>query len=93
MSLDFAVAVFATDETPDPATIARMTEERGFESLFFPEHTHIPASRKSPWPGGAELPRVMEALTTAGAQVAQARYGAARLEQAYLAMIDQSAAA
>jgi len=32
-------------------------EERGFESLFVPEHTHIPASRKSPWPGGGELPR------------------------------------
>jgi probable F420-dependent oxidoreductase len=33
-----------------------MAEERGFECLLFPEHTHIPASRESPWPGGAELP-------------------------------------
>src|SRR5581483_3258950 len=32
-------------------------EERGFESLFLPEHTHIPASRRSPWPGGAALPK------------------------------------
>src|SRR5436190_900736 len=31
-------------------------EERGFESLWFPEHTHIPASRETPWPGGADLP-------------------------------------
>ncbi len=33
-----------------------MAEERGFECLLFPEHTHIPASRESAWPGGAELP-------------------------------------
>src|SRR6185312_5474458 len=40
-----------------PAVVARLAEERGHESLFFPEHTHIPASRQSPWPGGRELPR------------------------------------
>src|SRR3970282_1743862 len=32
-------------------------EARGFESLWLPEHTHIPASRRSPWPGGGALPR------------------------------------
>jgi probable F420-dependent oxidoreductase len=37
--------------------MARLAEERGLESLFFPEHTHIPASRESPWPDGGELPR------------------------------------
>jgi probable F420-dependent oxidoreductase len=37
--------------------LARAAEDLGFESLFVPEHTHIPASRRSPWPGGAELPR------------------------------------
>ena len=37
--------------------MARLAEERGHESLFFPEHTHIPADRQSPWPGGRELPR------------------------------------
>jgi len=37
--------------------VARMVEERGFESLFFPEHTHIPASRETPYPPGGELPR------------------------------------
>src|SRR5215510_3238680 len=36
--------------------LARAVEERGFESLFVPEHTHIPTSRRSPWPGGADLP-------------------------------------
>ena len=34
-----------------------MVEERGFESLFFPEHTHIPASRRTPYPAGGDLPR------------------------------------
>jgi probable F420-dependent oxidoreductase len=52
----FGIAVFPADYAADPATIARLVEERGFESLFFPEHTHIPASRRSPWPGGGELP-------------------------------------
>lgn len=56
-ALDFAVAVFATDRTPDPATLAQLTEERGFEALFLPEHTHIPASRRTPYPVGGDLPR------------------------------------
>jgi probable F420-dependent oxidoreductase len=50
------IAIFPTDQGADPATIARLVEERGFESLFFPEHTHIPASRRTPWPGGGKLP-------------------------------------
>ena len=54
--MDFGVAIFPTEAVPDPAELARMAEERGFESLLFPEHTHIPASRESPWPGGPELP-------------------------------------
>ena len=53
----FGIALFPTDDGVDPATVARMVEERGFESLFFPEHTHIPVSRRTPWPGGGELPR------------------------------------
>jgi probable F420-dependent oxidoreductase len=54
---DFGVLMFATDYSVDPATLARAAEERGFESLFLPEHTHIPVSRRTPWPGGADLPR------------------------------------
>jgi probable F420-dependent oxidoreductase len=54
---DFGVLMFPTDYAIQPIPLARAAEERGFESLFFPEHTHIPASRLSPWPGGAELPR------------------------------------
>jgi probable F420-dependent oxidoreductase len=55
--MDFGVAIFPTDETIMPARVARFAEERGFESLFFPEHTHIPTARETPWRGGAELPR------------------------------------
>ncbi len=55
--MDFGISYFATDETIDPATMGRMVEERGFESLFFTEHTHIPASRETPYPAGTELPR------------------------------------
>ncbi|MFK7913076.1 MAG: LLM class F420-dependent oxidoreductase [Pseudomonadales bacterium] len=53
----FGALIFATDYSIDPVTLARALEQRGFESLFLTEHTHIPVSRESPWPGGAELPR------------------------------------
>jgi probable F420-dependent oxidoreductase len=53
----FGVLMFATDYAIGPQTLAAEAEARGFESIFFPEHTHIPASRITPWPGGAELPR------------------------------------
>ena len=55
--MKFGVTMFPTDYAIGPAELARAAEEQGFESLFFPEHTHIPTSRRSPWPGGAELPR------------------------------------
>jgi probable F420-dependent oxidoreductase len=48
---------FATDYSMPIAVVARALEEHGYESLFVPEHTHIPASRRSPWPGGPELPK------------------------------------
>ena len=49
--------MFATEHSMPPHELAIEAEARGFESLFFPEHSHIPTSRKSPWPGGAELPK------------------------------------
>ena len=55
--MDTGVAIFPTHDAIAPAEMARLAEERGHESLFFPEHTHIPADRQSPWPGGRELPR------------------------------------
>jgi probable F420-dependent oxidoreductase len=50
--------MFPTDYGIAPADLGRAVEERGFESLWFPEHTHIPVSRRSPWPGGPNLPDV-----------------------------------
>jgi probable F420-dependent oxidoreductase len=52
----FGISTFPTRYSIGPAELGRAVEERGFESLFFPEHTHIPTSRRSPWPGGPELP-------------------------------------
>ena len=55
--MNIGIYIFATDYTIRIDELAREAEQRGFESLFVPEHTHIPASRRSPWPGGPELPR------------------------------------
>ena len=55
--MDIGAFIFATDYTIAIDELARELEARGFESLFVPEHTHIPVSRKSPFPGGGELPR------------------------------------
>ncbi len=55
--MDFGITMFPTDETIGIIELGKAAEERGFESLFVPEHTHIPTSRRSPWPGGAALPR------------------------------------
>src|SRR5712672_1950804 len=55
--MDTGIAIFPTRDAIPPADLARLAEERGHESLFFPEHTHIPASRTTPHPSGRELPR------------------------------------
>ena len=48
---------FNTEYTMSAAELAVACEERGFESLWVPEHTHIPASRETPWPAGGPLPK------------------------------------
>ena len=53
----FGIATFVTDEGIRPDVLGRALEERGFSSLFLAEHSHIPVSRESPYPGGGELPR------------------------------------
>ncbi|MGH7401536.1 MAG: hypothetical protein ACREKQ_03850 [Candidatus Rokuibacteriota bacterium] len=82
--MKYGVFQFSPDYAMRIDDLARETEARGFESLFVPEHTHIPASRKSPWPGGADLPReywhtvdpfVGLAAGGGGDQQAQARHG------------------
>ena len=55
--MQYGVVMFPTDYAIRPDELARAVESRGFESLWVPEHTHIPASRKSPWPGGGPLPK------------------------------------
>ncbi len=55
--MEVGLAHFLTDYGMQPAELGRAVEERGFESLFLPEHTHIPVSRDTPYPGGGELPR------------------------------------
>ncbi|MEX2394958.1 MAG: LLM class F420-dependent oxidoreductase [Actinomycetota bacterium] len=55
--MKFGVTVFLTDYTIDPAEFAREVEARGFVSMFTPEHTHIPSSRKTPPPMGEPLPK------------------------------------
>jgi probable F420-dependent oxidoreductase len=54
--MKFGIAMFQTDYAVDPATLGRLVEERGFESLWLTEHTHIPASRRTPHAAGGELP-------------------------------------
>lgn len=55
--MKFGVYMFPTDYAIDPVSLGRAVEGHGFESLFVPEHTHIPTSRRSPFPGGGELPK------------------------------------
>jgi probable F420-dependent oxidoreductase len=55
--MKYGIAMFPTDYAIQTDDLAGELEARGFESIWLPEHTHIPASRKSPWPGGPNLPR------------------------------------
>jgi probable F420-dependent oxidoreductase len=55
--MDVGVCYFPTDYGIDMSELGRALEERGFKSLFVPEHTHIPVGRKTPFPGGGELPK------------------------------------
>ncbi|MEN8649209.1 LLM class F420-dependent oxidoreductase [Streptomyces sp. 21So2-11] len=52
-----ATTIFLTDETITPVRLAHELEQRGFDGLYLPEHTHIPVSRDTPYPAGGELPR------------------------------------
>jgi probable F420-dependent oxidoreductase len=72
--MDFGAAIFFTDYSMGPADLARALEERGFESLWAPEHSHIPLSRRSPFPQGGDLPKkyydVMDPFVTLSAAAA-----------------------
>lgn len=82
--MDFGVSYFPTDESIEPSELARMVEDRGFESVFVTEHSHIPAARETPYPAGGELPREywriydpFVALTTMAAATERIRIGTA----------------
>ena len=55
--MDFGASMFFTDYSISAAELAQALEARGFESIWAPEHSHIPLSRASPFPSGGELPR------------------------------------
>ena len=74
------VLTFPTEYSVQPAELARMVEEHGFESLFVAEHSHIPVGRATAYPGGGELPREYShtydpfvALTAAAAATSELR--------------------
>jgi probable F420-dependent oxidoreductase len=80
--MDFGIGYFPTADAVGPGELAAFVEERGFSSLVFAEHTHIPASRESPYPGGGELPRkytatldLFVALTAAALATSRLRVG------------------
>ncbi|HJR86806.1 MAG TPA: LLM class F420-dependent oxidoreductase [Acidimicrobiia bacterium] len=75
--MDFGVMIFPTDSTPSPTELGRAAEDMGFESLWFPEHSHIPTSRETPWggvKGAAPLPdwywKTLDAFVALGAVAA-----------------------
>src|SRR5215510_15645073 len=55
--MHIGAAIFATDYAIGPDELARELEQRGFESIWLPEHTHIPVSRRTPYPAGGDLPK------------------------------------
>jgi probable F420-dependent oxidoreductase len=56
--MHYGITIFPTDYAIPLPELALEAEGRGFESLWVAEHSHIPTSRKSPWPGGGELPKM-----------------------------------
>ena len=72
--MEFGAAIFFTDYSMAPVELGRALEERGFESLWAPEHSHIPLSRQSPFPQGGDLPKkyydVMDPFVTLSAAAA-----------------------
>jgi probable F420-dependent oxidoreductase len=72
--VDFGAAIFFTDYSMGPVELGRALEERDFGSLWAPEHSHIPLSRRTPFPQGGELPKkyydVMDPFVTLSAAAA-----------------------
>ena len=80
--MKFGLCTFPTAEAMQPGDLAKEAEDRGFDSIWFAEHSHIPVKRETPWPGGDELPRMyfevydpIVALTAAAAATERIRLG------------------
>jgi probable F420-dependent oxidoreductase len=58
--MDIGVLMFPTDLAIDPVSLGKAVEERGFESLWLPEHSHIPSARTTPWGGREGAPPLPE---------------------------------
>jgi probable F420-dependent oxidoreductase len=78
----YGITIFPTDFSIAVTELARAVEDLGFESVFFPEHTHIPVSRRTPYPAGGELPKEYShtldpfvAMAAAAAVTARLRIG------------------
>lgn len=69
--MDLGAAMFFTDYSMTPGDLGQALEARGFESMWAPEHSHIPRSRATPWPQGGDLPKkyydVMDPFVTLAA--------------------------
>jgi probable F420-dependent oxidoreductase len=80
--MDTGIGYFPTHDAAGPGDVARLVEEHGHSALYFAEHTHIPASRETPYAGGGELPRryihtydLFVALTAAATATSRLRVG------------------
>jgi len=80
--MDFGIGFFPTYDAIGPGPLARLLEDRGQDSLFFAEHTHIPAAEATPYPGGGPIPDkykstydLFVALTAAALQTSRLRVG------------------
>src|SRR5687768_391088 len=79
--MDAGAAIFFTDYSIGPVELGRALEARGVGSLWAPEHSHIPLSRRTPFPQGGELPKkyydVMDPFVTLSAAAAATVFGVA----------------
>ncbi|MEA2188976.1 MAG: hypothetical protein QOK16_3987 [Solirubrobacteraceae bacterium] len=80
--MDTGIGFFSTHDAIGPAALAGLVEEHGHAALYFPEHSHIPASRETPYPAGGELPRkyahtydLFVTMATAAAATTRLRIG------------------
>ena len=90
--MHYGLAFFPTDVSMQPIEFGEAAEAAGFESIWFPEHSHIPISRRTPWGGRRGAPPLPEhywrthdaivALAAVAARTKRIRLGTVRLRPA-----------